>query len=109
VVPKVSELNGADPIAYIVSSNERRNITRGQKAMFYVGAEEIAAKELSKGGRGKTVLRQNGFSKSRASYARLVREQLPKLVPEILAGTLPLDDAYRQGRAKARSRGVMCW
>jgi hypothetical protein len=50
VEPRFEKLNGADPAAYIVSSNlKRRNLKKGQQAM----ALAMIYPTPEKGGRGK--------------------------------------------------------
>ena len=52
VAPKFAKLNGADPLAYIVSSNvERRSLTVGQKAI----ATALIYPKGGKGGRGNSL------------------------------------------------------
>jgi hypothetical protein len=54
--------------AFVADKSEHRNITKGQKAMRLA----LLHPEPEKGGRGKTVLKRDGFSKQRLSDARAV-------------------------------------
>ena len=66
--------------AFVAARNERRNITKGQKAMAY--AKLFPNPE--KGGRGKkTVQPLDSFSKQLLSQARAVYRYSPTLVDEV--------------------------
>jgi hypothetical protein len=93
IEPQVAELNGDDPVAYIVSTNiNRRNMTRGQRAM----ALAKLYPEPEKGGRGKKVSVTEGFSSGKLSEARTVLACLPEAADAVLVGTKSLSDAYAE-------------
>lgn len=106
VQPKTMELNGQDPVAYILSSNiSRRHMTKGQRAM----AVAMIAPGPEKGGRGKTVRLPDGLNKQRVSEARAVLQWAPELSDAVLAGAESLDRAYgvaadRKAKAEAPQR-----
>jgi hypothetical protein len=90
VVPTTVELNGADPVAYILSSNvNRRHMTKGQRAM----AVAMIYPEPEKGGRGIKASVSEEFSGTRISMARTVLKYLPAMAQEVLRGK-SLDEAY---------------
>lgn len=99
IEPQVVDLNGLDPVRYIVSANiNRRNLTKGQRAM----ALARLYPEPEKGGRGKTnSLLSKEFSGARISQARTVLAWSPQVAAAVLAGTKSLNDAYGEA-LKAR-------
>lgn len=94
VEPTFEQLNGRDPLAYIVSANlNRRNLTKGQQAMalamIYPDPER---------GRGKTDAARKGaesasFSYRRLKEARLLLHHSHGLAKDVTAGRLSLDEA----------------
>lgn len=95
VEPRVEELNGTDPIAYILAVNvNRRHLTKGQRAM----AVARLYPEPVKGGRGKKASVPEGFSQGKISEARTVLRWIPELADRVLAGTTPLDEAYAEAQ-----------
>jgi hypothetical protein len=83
----VEELNGQDPLAYIISSNvHRRHMTKGQRAM-------AVAMIYPEKGRGKTP-RNLEFSAERVRQARAVLHWSPELSDGVLSGAESLDRAY---------------
>jgi hypothetical protein len=96
VEPKAIELNGQDPVAYIVASNvRRRHMVKGQLAM----ALAMLYPEPAKGGRGKkNSVDTTGFSVERLSRARTVLHFSRPLAEAVLAGTHKLDAAYDVAR-----------
>jgi len=95
VEPRFEELNGQDPVAFIVSANlARRNMLRGQQAM----ALAMIYPEPEKGGRGKKSEAANlaetaKFSHRRLNEARAVLRHPRKLAESVIAGTKSLDVA----------------
>lgn len=100
VAPRIEELNGADPIAYIVSANiARRHLSKGQRAM----AIATLYPQPEKGGRGKkNSLISKEFSTGSLSQARTVLAVLPDVAAAVLAGDTSLSDAYAEA-LKARA------
>jgi hypothetical protein len=96
--PQTEDLNGHDPIAYIVSANiNRRNLTKGQRAMALAKLYPVPAK----GGRGKKSELSSEFSSRYLGEARTVLACLPEAADAVLAGTKPLSEAYAEA-IKAR-------
>src|SRR5215831_9170939 len=95
VEPRFEQLNGRDPLAYIVSVNlARRNLTKGQQAM----ALAMIYPDAEKGGRGKKSEARNSseterFSSARLSQARSILRQSLPLAQAVLRGSLPFDEA----------------
>lgn len=100
VDPRFEELaDGVDPVAYILSTNvQRRHMNAGQRAMVTVRA--IADFKLKSQKQLGETLRLN---EGRISQAGTILKYRPDLADEVIAGTLPLNDAYAQ--AKARKDG----
>ena len=96
VEPRLEELNGTDPVAYILATNiNRRHLTKGQRAM----AVAKLYPEPAKGGRGNTnPIKDIGFSRQYVDHARTVLRWLPELADHVLAGTKPLNEAYAEAQ-----------
>ena len=88
VEPRFEQLNGRDPLAYIVSANlARRNLTKGQQAM----ALAMIYPDPEKGGRAKKSNAINsavsaGFSSRRLNAARSVLRQSRDLAESVVKG-----------------------
>jgi hypothetical protein len=102
VPPKfeVREFEDEDAIcAFVKSRSERRDITKGQRAMghalLYPKAEHGGSRK--KGSSSETKL---GFSKVRLSEARAVLGYSPELAIKVRDGTESLDGAYATVRAE---------
>lgn len=92
VVPTIVELNGADPLAYIISTNiKRRHLNKGQQAMAVAMIYPEAAK-LKRNGSGSVL--NTELSTSNVSHARTVLKWAPDLAQGVLSGAQPLNDAY---------------
>lgn len=96
VEPQIEDLNGVDPLAYIMSANiNRRNLTKGQRAM----AVAKLYPEPAKGGRGNVnPIKNIEFSRQYVDHARTVLRCLPELADAVLAGTKPLHEAYAEAQ-----------
>jgi ParB-like nuclease domain len=98
VEPRFEQLNGRDPLAYIVSANlNRRNLTKGQQAM----ALAMIYPEPEKGGRGKKSEALNsavsaGFSTRRLNAARSVLHHSRELAESVIKGSVSLDAALEK-------------
>jgi hypothetical protein len=98
VEPRFEQLNGRDPLAFIVSANiNRRNLTKGQQAM----ALAMIYPDPEKGGRGKNIetrkaVETSGFSSARLKQARAVRRHSLDLAAAVLKGSISLDNALGQ-------------
>lgn len=88
-----------DIVAFVRSRTERRNLTKGQRAM----ALALLYPEPEKGGRGKTVLKRDGFSKQRLSDARTVRAYSHELALRVRDGITKLDEALAEVTAARKA------
>ena len=97
VEPTFSNLDGRDPLAFIVGANlARRDLTKGQKAM----AMALIYPKTEKGGRGKKSEALNsaetaGFSTRRLNEARSVLSHALALAESVRDGRVSLDDAMK--------------
>lgn len=97
VEPAVQDLNGTDPLQFIISANvHRRHISKGQLAMAV--AKILETKNYGDGG---DAARAAGVSHARVSQARAVLHTTPLVVDRVIAGTLTLDAAYKAAKAEA--------
>lgn len=91
VEPRTVELNGQDATAYILSSNiARRHLTKGQRAMAVAMLYPVP---------GLKIKPADGLNKGSLSQARTVLRQLPEVAHQVMAGDMPLNDAYELARA----------
>jgi ParB-like chromosome segregation protein Spo0J len=92
VQPTTTELNGVDPIAYIISTNiNRRHMTKGQRAMAVAMIHPNSAK-LKRAGSGSVGTTE--LSAGYLAHARTVLKWAPELSAAVLAGAESLDRAY---------------
>lgn len=109
VEPTFVELNGADPVAYIISTNvQRRHMTKGQRAM----AVAMIYPEGERGGRGKVSAANrevsSQFSVRLVQQGRMVLRWAPELADAVLAGGQFLDQAYETAqRRKNEAAGTV--
>ncbi len=89
VEPDFTELNGTtDPVTFIMSANlARRHMTKGQRAMAGV-------KALSVNNSQSEVASVVGVDRSYVSQARQLLDADPDLADQVLAGVVPLNEAY---------------
>jgi hypothetical protein len=98
VEPRYAELDGHDPVAFILGHNiARRHLSAGQRAMLVAKAHAVCGKPMSQ------LAADAGTSKSRVVYASVVLDWAPDLVDQIIAGG-SLDQAYAV--ALDRKRGI---
>jgi len=101
VPPEFEEIefhNEADLRAFIADRSERRNITKGQKAM---GHAKLFP-EPNKPGRGKKKVEVTStiFSDKLLQQARAVLAFSPELARRVTEGTITLGDAYQKVRSE---------
>lgn len=96
VEPTIIKLNGEDPLSYVESSDMRRDVTQGQRAMAYA----LRRPKPKKTGRGNKVpeIGHFGTSTQRIAEARAVLAFSPELANEVVAGA-PLGSALEKVRA----------
>lgn len=94
VEPTFTSLNGADPVAYILSANvARRNLTKGQRAM--------AVARLSNLDKTQEQLSADlGVTRTRIAEAATILKHAPELADAVMAGTMPLNEAYAEARQR---------
>ncbi|KWO55947.1 ParB/RepB/Spo0J family partition protein [Burkholderia territorii] len=105
VAPVYTMLEG-DADAWIADSNlERRDLTKGQKAMLIAVRFPGAT---NKGGRGhkKTTEETSEVSAKRVSQARAVYHYCPEMVDAVIAGETGLDEAYTQANLRRAMQEV---
>jgi hypothetical protein len=96
VEPRVEELNGTDPVAYILATNvNRRHLTKGQRAM---AVAKLYPESPEKGGRGKTTVLNTVVSGNYVTHARTVLRWMPEIADMVMAGTKPLNEAYTEAQ-----------
>lgn len=90
IAPRVEELNGEEPVAFILSTNiARRHLTKGQRAM----AVARICPETHQGKRA-TSSESDEVSGTRLRMARAVLKWAPEMADAVLAGATGLDAAY---------------
>ena len=95
VAPTFTTYEG-DPVAYILGANlNRRDMTKGQKAMVLVQALDDCLPQTTQEGLAKT----SEVSRSRLAYAAVVKKHAPDLVGSVIAGKRPLDEAYKTAQS----------
>jgi len=95
VEPAFEQLGDHDPVAYILSSNvNRRHMSKGQLAM--VVAQVVLKNNTSQAEAAKTA----GMNRSRVVHASTVLTYAPDLTDAVMAGSLPLSDAYAEARTR---------
>ena len=100
VEPRFTALNGADPVAYILSANvQRRHMNAGQRAMAVAKARLVSKQTM------RAAAETGGVSAARVSQANAVIEYAPELVDSVLTGATPLDDAYVLARRRRPPTG----
>jgi ParB family chromosome partitioning protein len=103
IEPQYVQYEGDDPVGYIISSNRRRNLTTGQRAMV---AEKLAGlKDGQRADRQGTqkcaaTLTQEqaattmDVSRRSVQLAREVRQAAPNLAEKVASGEMTLGSAY---------------
>lgn len=95
VMPRIEELNGTDPVAYILATNvNRRHLSKGQRAMAVAKLYPEAERLKRKG----TIKNIDLVSRQYVDHARTVLRWLPEIADLVMAGTKPLNDAYQEAQ-----------
>jgi hypothetical protein len=103
VEPRIEELDGQDPIAYIISNNiTRRHLTKGQRAMAIAKIYPDAA-TLKRKGAGSLQTKEH-TNAGTISQARTVLAWLPQVADAVLAGAKSLGEAYAEAQAVKTSQ-----
>ncbi len=109
VEPTFTSINGADPVAYILSANvARRNLTKGQRAMagamirkqsLQTHRELGDAIGVSKNDNNRTAMaRSIAVASGYIGMADVVLDHASDLADAVMAGTMPLNEAYAKAR-----------
>lgn len=97
VEPTFTEVNGVDPVAYVLSANlARRHMSKGQRAMAAAKTRLFLKNNQSEAAESA------GTSQAQVAYADVVLDADSALADQVLAGVIPLNDAYT--RVKAREK-----
>ena len=99
VEPEFTSVNGADPVAFVVSLNiRRRNLSASQRAI----AAAEAGKFFTQFGHGerKKLARDFGTNEVYLNNARALVERDPDAAAAVKSGAKSLDDAYREFRSR---------
>lgn len=99
VTPHTVELNGQDPVAYILSTNiTRRHLSKGQRAvataMLY--PDPATLKRIGSG----SLETKDQISGGYVSKARTILRWAPELADVVLAGAIGLDAAYETAKQR---------
>ncbi len=90
-------------MSYVLSANvNRRNLTKGQRAMAASLMNSFPRKE-SWGEKSRVAI-DVGVSASGVSKALLVIEHAPELADAVMAGTVPLNDAYAEAKQRKEAK-----
>ena len=90
VAPTFTTYEG-DPVAYILGANlNRRDMTKGQKAMVVAACLETKQRDAAI---------VSGISNAYIGKAATVKKHAPDLVGSVIAGKLPLDEAYKTAQS----------
>jgi hypothetical protein len=104
VEPWIEKLNGHDPVALILSSNDRRDLTQGQRAII---AALLSSYNLYKRGEGTKLARALKVPQPRVAEAALIVKHAPDLAEHVRKNELSFISALEKARAlKAESATV---
>ncbi len=101
--PRFTTIDGHDAVSYVLSANvNRRNLSKGQRAM--AAALLVSQSETSRE-RRESIADAGGFSTGRLGQAQAVLKYAEELADSVMAGTVPLNDAYAEARQRKESAG----
>lgn len=103
IEPVYTSLNGADPVAYIMSTNwNRRHLNSGQRAVAVVLVDRFNLKQSSQ----RQLSAQHSINPARIGQASIIIEYRPDLAEAVMAGTQRFDSAYELAKTrKAETEG----
>lgn len=110
VEPEFVSVNGADPVAFVVSLNvRRRNLTASQRALAAAEAGLVVGKVPTGSKSRQTLAKLFASNEKYVQQARALVERDPDAAAAVKSGAQSLDDAYRAFRQReadldARSR-----
>jgi hypothetical protein len=98
-----ADLNGDDPVAYVVSLNvHRRNLSAGQRAIAAAEAWDVTQSGSREEPKPKRLAAMFGVAHGYVSQARALVERDPDAAAAVKAGALPLAEAYDALRTRER-------
>lgn len=97
VEPHFERLNGLDPISFIFSSNDRRDMTQGQRAVVAALAMTNLYK-LYKFGAVTDLARSLKVPHTRVSEAIIIVKHAPDLAEQVRKGDMPFQPALEKAR-----------
>lgn len=101
VQPTFQQYDGGDPDGYALAVNvTRRHLSKGQKAMVAVEARFLKNENTTAQG---LALDAGEVSSGYIGQALMVHKFAPDLVPLVISGALPLNEAYASARERKRS------
>jgi hypothetical protein len=96
VEPQFEQLNGVDPIAFILSSNDRRrHMSKGARAMVAVKVRRVFNTQST-----RQVEKEIKVSFAYISHAATVLEFPPELADAVVACNKPLNEAYAEAQRR---------
>ncbi len=100
VEPRYESLNGHDPVTFVLSANvNRRNLTKGQRAMAVARMNRMTTK-LSL----REVANRHDVNRERVRQADAVLDHAEELADAVMAGTVPLNEAYAEARQRKEAK-----
>ena len=98
VEPQFQELNGIDPVSYILSANiRRRHLNKGQQAMVVA---KIYPESEKRGVKSNIKI---DFNRDYLVKARTVLAVLPELANQVIEGVTPLSEAYEKAQFERKA------
>jgi hypothetical protein len=98
VEPQLKRLNGGEPVAYILSSNVRRDLTQGQRAVIPALAMNLS-QNVTKNRGGTEIARALKVPRQRVSEAIIIVTHAPDLGQQVKRNELPFSQAVERSRA----------
>ena len=101
IEPTYAALNGGDPIAFIMSSNDRRrHMKLGQRAMIAAKVNSLKNNEFGEKQRLALLAK---VSRPYVAMAALVLEYANDQADAVISGAIALNDAYKEAQARKRA------
>ena len=98
VQPAFVNLNGEDPLGFILASNvTRRHLSKGQRVMATSMALRVSGKTQQQ------AAKETRLSQQAISNANVVLDWAPELGDAVLNGATPLDYAYQQAQDRKKA------
>jgi ParB/Sulfiredoxin domain len=99
VKPTYTDLDGHEPVGFILSNNiARRHLSKGQIAMAVARARLVSRQTI------RAAAAATGADRTRIGFASVVIEHAPELADDVLAGRVHLDPAYEEALKRKRAK-----